>query len=69
LRRRILTAYRVSRSGGENVKNLAVDLGYDSVICEIRKRELAKGPSAGAAVLKSDEDRHLIAHLENYFKS
>jgi hypothetical protein len=64
LRRRILTAYRVTRSGGSNVKNLAMELGYDTVICEIRRRSQQTQSSPVAR-----DDHHLIVHLENYFRS
>jgi hypothetical protein len=65
LRRRILTAYRVTRSGGSNVKNLALELGYDTVICEVRKRSQETKSSSSS----SQDDHHLIVHLENYFRT
>ncbi len=56
LRRKILTAYRICRAGGGPAKELAIGLGFDSVICEIH--------SANNKNL-NEEDKNLVSKLSS----
>jgi hypothetical protein len=64
LRRRMLTAYRACRAGGERARELGLALGFDQVVCDVR----ARVPASASAVSGSGDDPHnLCAHLENFF--
>lgn len=63
LRRRMLTAYRACRAGGEKAKQLGLALGFDQVVCEVR----ARVPNASSVSSSGDDHHNLCAHLENFF--
>mmetsp|Transcript_12259 Transcript_12259/g.18571 ORF Transcript_12259/g.18571 Transcript_12259/m.18571 type:complete len:535 (-) Transcript_12259:28-1632(-) len=57
LRRRMLTAYRACRAGGDQAKELSIALGFDSVICDMRTTSDKK---------LHDDDIHLCTLLESF---
>ena len=67
LRRRMLTAYRACRAGGEQARELGLALGFDTVVCEVRARVTAR--SEGSPTGKNDDTHNICVHLENFFNN